>query len=99
MPSNPTAEVVTAARWARLLAEQQRSGQSVRAFAQARGLNPNTLSWWRWNLRQREPAFYEVCVPASETPLVLTLARLGVCVEVGPDTDLARLRQVLEALC
>lgn len=99
MPATETIARTAAVRWARLVAEQRRSGQSVRDFAAARGVKPGTLSWWRWNLRQRTPAFYEVCVTDRAAPLVLTLDRLGVRVEVGPETDLTRLREVLEALC
>jgi transposase-like protein len=38
-------------RWERVVGEFERSGESVRRFAGARGINANTLSWWRWRLR------------------------------------------------
>jgi len=39
-----------------LLAEQARSGLSVKAFAERVGLSPQTLYWWRGELRRREEA-------------------------------------------
>lgn len=40
-----------AKEWARLIRELERSGQTPRAFARARGIRPETLTWWRWRLR------------------------------------------------
>lgn len=40
----------------RLLAEQRRSGLSIRAFAQARGVPAGTLSSWSHQLRKRDAA-------------------------------------------
>jgi hypothetical protein len=41
----------SAKEWARLIRELERSGQTPRAFARARGIRPETLTWWRWRLR------------------------------------------------
>ena len=38
----------------RLLAEQERSGQTIGAFARAKGMSPHTLYWWRCELRRRQ---------------------------------------------
>lgn len=40
----------------RLLAEQRRSGLSIRAFARARGVPAGTLSFWGHELRKRDMA-------------------------------------------
>jgi transposase-like protein len=40
----------TAKEWGRLIRELERSGQTVAAFALARGIRPDTLKWWRWRL-------------------------------------------------
>lgn len=41
------------ARWRRLIEEQERSGESVRAFAAARGLSAWSLYGWRSRLSRR----------------------------------------------
>lgn len=41
-----------AARWRGLIAEQERSGESVAGFAERRGLCAATLYWWRSRLRR-----------------------------------------------
>lgn len=40
----------------RLVAEQEGSGLSIRAFAAMRGIPPGTLSSWRHELKQRDAA-------------------------------------------
>lgn len=40
----------THCEWARLVRKWQRSGQSARAFGEAHGVNPHTLTWWKWRL-------------------------------------------------
>jgi len=40
--------------WAQRVADLESSGHSVRAFADAIGVKPSTLSYWRWKLRQPE---------------------------------------------
>ena len=41
----------TEAKWRRLIAEQSRSGLTVREFAAAEGMAAATLYWWRSKLR------------------------------------------------
>ncbi len=36
--------------WARLVRKWQRSGKTARAFGDERGVNANTLTWWKWQL-------------------------------------------------
>ncbi|MCB9758379.1 MAG: hypothetical protein H6739_37135 [Alphaproteobacteria bacterium] len=97
----------TVARWSVLIDAQEASGQSVREFAESRGLNPSTLAWWRWKLErtrgraaERSP-FLELVVdePTGTGVVLLEIRGLGVQVQVTRDTDLAWLREVLEALC
>lgn len=40
----------TESKWRALIAEQARSGMTVREFASRRGINPATLYWWRSRL-------------------------------------------------
>ncbi len=37
--------------WRRICAASYASGLTVREFAACEGVNPRTLSWWRWELR------------------------------------------------
>ena len=46
----------TESRWRRIIGELDRSGQSLRRFAAGRGLNPNTVTFWRYELRRRDGA-------------------------------------------
>jgi transposase-like protein len=95
-----------ARRWAEIVAKHEASGESIRAFADARGLNPSTLSWWRWELRRNrraQGAFMELMVadddPDGGSEVVLELTAYGARANVGPTTDLTLLRRVLGALC
>jgi len=93
-------ETPAARRWSTVLSEAEESELSLRAFARSRGLNPQTLAWWRWRLSQtseeeEESGFVEAIVqPATELRV-----RVGEAViEVEPDTDLALLARVVGAL-
>jgi hypothetical protein len=37
----------TVAKWRALIAAQEKSGMTVRAFAESRGITPTTMCWWR----------------------------------------------------
>ena len=96
----------TARRWAALIDQADRSGLTRREFAAKAGVNPNTLSWWRWKLK-RGPSgavttrFLEV-VEVEEPPPSPTIRlelRDTVIIEVDDDTDLDLLRDVMDALC
>jgi len=43
------------AEWELLVTEMEASGQSVARFSARRGLKPETLQWWRWQLRRASP--------------------------------------------
>jgi hypothetical protein len=93
----------SAQRWSVILAQMRSSGLSLRDFAEANDLNPRTLSWWRWSLERAQTTetstFLEVEARPATGGISLSHPRLGICVEVGPDTDLQLLRALLEALC
>lgn len=40
------------AKWAGQVARLRKSGLSVRRFAEREGLNPGSLSFWKWKIRQ-----------------------------------------------
>lgn len=43
----------TEAKWRALIAAQEKSGLTARAFAESRGITPTTMYWWRCRLRRR----------------------------------------------
>ena len=46
----------SAGEWRRLVRAWDRSGQTAKDFATARGLSSRTLSWWKWRLSREPPA-------------------------------------------
>ncbi len=111
MASTATAAAV---RWSESIDRQEASAPTLRVFADANGLNRNTLAWWRWELgrtgahsrRQdtRSRHFVELVVTEPETapmpaPVVIALEGLTARLVVGEHTDLVLVRRVLEALC
>ena len=93
----------SAAEWQHLIDQWLAGGQTREQFAHEHGLNPTTLSWWRWKLGQREqlPQFLAVDVvdiePGHAPDLIVELARVRVRVPSG--FDAAELRRLVEALC
>lgn len=99
------------ARWRALLAEQQKSGQSVAAFCRERGLRDGQFYDWKKRLRQTQAGpFVAVQLVAAETspasenlplaqsaPLEIRLRR-GRSLLVGPDFDAGHLRRLLSVL-
>ena len=62
----------------RLIAEQERSGSTARAFAEARGIPPGTLSFWRYELKRRDQARAEVAL-ARPVPSFLLVSVAESC--------------------
>lgn len=98
--------------WRSLVEEQGRSGLTLRAFAAAQGISPNTLAWWKYTRRRGDhspqpdpaPRLVAVDVLPDETRGggIEIVLRGGRVVRVrGPiDTDLlARVVTVLEERC
>jgi transposase-like protein len=92
-------------QWRERIAEQQRSGVSVRRFCQAQGIGEHLFYYWRKRLREQEqpmrfalvergPARQEL---ASEATLELVLAS-GERLRIGAGVDATTLRTVLTAL-
>jgi hypothetical protein len=96
-----------AERWSAILARAEKSELSLRAFARSEGYNPNTLAWWRWNLRRQEEAHQpdlrlaEVVLVEEESSVAadeLTVRVRDADIVVRADSDLDLLRRVVEAL-
>lgn len=65
-------KISTEAKWRRLVQEQERSGQTVKAFAACRGVSLYTLYWWRSRLSRQSAA---TSVPPAAPALVQIAVR------------------------
>lgn len=84
--------------WSRLIAEQEASGQTIRAFCKERGVTEQALYSWRKRLRNIEPVQFALLkTVASAVPLELMLAS-GERLRIGNGVDAATLRLVLDVL-
>jgi transposase-like protein len=90
-------------QWRERIAEQERSGLSVRRYCEAQGIGQHLFYYWRKRLREqpvrfalvdRGPARQE---PASEASLELVLVS-GERLRIGAGVDAITLRMVLTAL-
>src|SRR5688500_3223485 len=94
-----------ASKWASIVERQEQSGQSIGEFAAQHGLNPRTLSWWRWNLGRTERVaapspFVEGKLNRPVVPtVVLAFDDYRVHIVVDQETDLELLRKLLDSLC
>lgn len=88
--------------WQGVIAEQERSGQSIRRFCQQRRIGEHSFYLWRKRLGQQEPVRFALVDtgslrPAAPEPLELILAT-GERLRISAGADAATLRTVLEAL-
>lgn len=84
--------------WSKLIAEQEASGQTIRAFCKERGVADQALYCWRKRLRKIEPVqFAMLKTVAGPAPLELLLAS-GERLRIGNGVEAGTLRLVLEAL-
>jgi len=92
-------------QWRERIAEQERSGVSVRRFCQAQGIGEHLFYYWRRRLREQQPPMRFALVErgparqelASEASLELILAS-GERLRIGAGVDAITLRMVLTAL-
>jgi transposase-like protein len=90
--------------WRRVIAAQERSGLTVREFAEGQGINPTTLYWWRSRLR-REGRLVPVEVVEQDVPQGGMGERCfevqldsAVTLRVPANFDEAELRRLVRAL-
>ena len=88
--------------WRQMIAQQQKSGQSVRAFCSEQGLAENSFYWWRQRFRREiTPVRFALVetMPADEAikpqPIELILASGD---HLRIPADAATLRLVLSVL-
>lgn len=101
MRDDPRQEVLVAPRrsrgeWAELVAEFEASDETLGAFASLRGLNRNTLAWWRSRIRTGSAA------PAAGggfVPVVVDgVGGAGLCVDAElPNGVVLRFRDRVDA--
>jgi hypothetical protein len=89
-------------QWRERIAEQARSGVSIKQFCTERGLSAWSYYSWRKRLRDTEPVRFAVvnrmgAPQAAEWNLELTLVT-GERLHIGTGVDAVTLRTVLEAL-
>jgi hypothetical protein len=88
--------------WSGLIAEQEASGQSLRAFCEERDIKQNSFYRWRKRLRDNQPVRFAVLEPkeditARTAGLELILAS-GDRLRIADGVDAATLRLVLDTL-
>ena len=91
-------------QWRERIAEQERSGLSVKQFCKDRGLTECSFYAWRKRLRKKEPVRFALVErgaarqeSATEACLELVLAS-GERLRIGNGVDAMTLHTVLEAL-
>ena len=89
-------------QWRDRIAEQERSGLSVKQFCKERGVSEYSFYTWRKRLAKKEPVRFalvdrEAAGQEAATALELLL-RSGERLRIGSGVDAATLRTVLEAL-
>lgn len=105
MPDNTVQEKPAASprdQWCERIAEQARSGVSIKQFCKERGLSAWSFYSWRKRLRKTEPVRFALVdhtgsPQAPEWNLELTLLT-GECLRIGEGVDAVTLRTVLETL-
>jgi hypothetical protein len=90
--------------WRERIAEQERSGISVRRFCEEQGLTEQSFYLWRKRLQRQQPLRFALVEtglarqqPATEPGLELVLVT-GERLRIGAGVDPVVLRRVLEAL-
>ena len=84
--------------WSKLIAEQEASGQTIRAFCEQHGIGDHCFYYWRKRLQKSEPVQFALLkTVASGAPLELILTS-GEQLRIGNGVDEATLRLVLDGV-
>ena len=88
--------------WRRKIAQQEKSGQSVRAFCSEQGLAENSFYWWRQRFRRDNRPVRFALVEAKPADEVIKPQRIELILASGDHLripgDAATLRLVLSVL-
>ena len=84
--------------WSSLIAEQEASGQTIRAFCQEQGVGDNSFYYWRKKLQKSVPVQFALLkTVASAAPLELILTN-GEQLRIRNGVDAATFRLVLDVV-
>ena len=81
-----------------LIAEQEASGQTIRAFCKQRGIPEHSLYSWRKRLRKDDPVQFALLKTVDSAPPLELLLANGERLRIANGVDAATLRLVLDAL-
>jgi hypothetical protein len=88
--------------WRRLIAEQEPSGLSVRAFSKRRRISEHSFYQWRKRLREQLPMKFALVETSRSAPVgvaaVEVMLTSGERLRIVPGIDAATLRLVLNVL-
>ena len=73
----------TRAEWTALVEESKASGLTQKAFAEARGISPTTLSWWASRLRREAQAALVAVDVVEDAPAATPACRAEFRVELA----------------
>lgn len=90
-------------QWRERIAEQQRSGISVKQFCKERGFSQYSFYAWRKRLRKPEPVHFALvdrglAAEATMDACVELILPRGERLRIAPGVDPATLRTILDAL-
>ena len=84
--------------WCKLIAEQEASGETIRAFCEEHGVEDHSFYYWRKRLQKSEPVQFALLkTVASAAPLELILAN-GEQLRIRNGVDAATFRLVLDVV-
>ena len=84
--------------WRNLIAEQEASGQTIRAFCQEQGVQDSSFYYWRKRLQKSAPVQFALLkTVSSAAPLELILAN-GEQLRIRNGVDEATFRLVLDVV-
>ena len=84
--------------WRKLIAEQEASGQTIRAFCQEQGVRDPSFYYWRKRLQESAPVQFALLkTVASAAPLELIQAN-GEQLRIRNGVDAATFRLVLDVV-
>ena len=84
--------------WSNLIAEQEASGQTIRAFCQKQSIGDHSFYYWRKRLQKSEPVKFALLkTVASAAPLELILAN-GEQLRIRNGVEAVTFRLVLDVI-
>jgi hypothetical protein len=88
--------------WRKLIAEQERSGLSVRAFSKQRRTSEHSFYQWRKRLREQLPMKFALVETSRGAPVAVAAVEVmltsGERLRIAPGIDAATLRLVVSVL-